>query len=93
MNGRQRLIQVKWKKIVNFSRSLDIDLNVQQGKTDTRISDAFAEFKHRYPMLKMLNYSSFNSSFNVVNDYINIVDMSWVYFELSRPMPTVEEDD
>jgi len=74
--------------ITDLAKELHIPMD--SGTPDPRIAQAIKELRTRYPMLTLLNYGAWRERFDDINEYVNMVDVSWVYFELSRP--TVEDD-
>jgi hypothetical protein len=62
------------------------------GKVDPKIQIMIKEIKTRYPMLQHLNYNAWRTNFPDINEYVNMVDTSWVYFELTRPTLEVDEN-
>jgi hypothetical protein len=81
----------KTRSITDAARAYGIE--IKNEIADPRINSIVTEFKHRYPMLAFMNNEHWNRDFKVVNDYVNMVDVSWVYFELSRPAPKDEEEN
>lgn len=75
---------------LKFVTALATELRIprSQGTVDPRIGQMIRELKTRYPMLRLLNYSTWREQFTEINEYVNMVDTAWVFFELSRP--TVE---
>ena len=81
---------IQWEKIKRLASILHVQFDKKESKI--KIEQTLEEVKHRYPMLMLLDGFKFGSSIQEIQDYVNMVDMSWVYFELSKPMPIQEEE-
>jgi len=77
--------------MIKLSRMIGIE--PPKGKPDHRIADMVKQFNDRYPMIGMVSgYRAWDHSFKQINDYVNMVDMAWVYFELSRPQAQADDE-
>ena len=63
-----------------------------QGKADERVARLYAEYKTRYPMLTMRESRTWDNNFKKINEYVDMVDVAWVYFQLTHPVKMEEED-
>ena len=63
----------------------------KQGTADPRVALMLSDLRTRYPMLFLLDYNSWKANFAAINEYVNMVDTAWVYFELTRP--TVDDEE
>ena len=62
------------------------------GSADPRVKAFAAEFVTRYPMLSLINADHWRRNFNKINEYVDMVDVAWVYFELTRSVKEEEEE-
>lgn len=83
--------QVLMDKIANIIRIADsLKIKLGEGAPDPRIDELASEILHRYPLLQSLEWHAWRDKHKHITEYVDMVDMAWVYFELSRPVSTEE---
>ena len=95
----EKYIEIQNAAIPHANKTAHIDIIANElriprtvGKVDPKIQIMVKEIKTRYPMLQLLSYNAWRTSFHDINEYVNMVDTACVYFELTRPMLEDEEE-
>lgn len=76
--------------IRNLADMLGINLPI--GKPDDAKLHVAADVGKRYPMLKILDYRQWRDNFNMIVQYVNMVDASYVFYALTEPELEPEYD-
>lgn len=93
VSGLQRLMECNDKNKTNstfIALAKVYNVPIRTGVADPKVNWLLKKINERYPMLLILDRDAWQYNFKMINDYVNMIDCTWMYFELSKSSESEE---